>query len=180
MYSAHIPPQPPELITGHKKVHSRPQQDPLNAPLPRKSVRPPTLNTEKQLGKRGDKSITASWRTQCRHHHRKATSRRTDSCPCREKCNGLLVVTLAIKAADPYLCFNVRQPGGDDRTLISSAMLHAVSRGLQLFWALSLSWISQFFVSTFKRAAATPSDFRPQVFTIKAQPSNQDFGHKNE
>lgn len=45
----------------------------------------------------GSKGITASWRIQCRQHHGKATSRRTDSWPCREKFNGLLLVTLAEK-----------------------------------------------------------------------------------
>jgi len=84
-------------------------------------------------------------------------------------------VTLRTKAAAPYLCFIVRPPGEQDRSLISNAMLHTVCRGLQLFWALSLSLISQFFVSTIKLTAATTTNFRFMVFTIKAHTSEEKF-----
>lgn len=84
-------------------------------------------------------------------------------------------MTLARKAAESYLCFNVPQPGEKDRCLISDAMLHTVSRGLELFWALSLSLISQFFVSTIKIATVTESDFRLEVFIIKARHVNRDL-----
>lgn len=49
----------------------------------------------------------------------------------------------------PYLSFNVPRPGGFNRDPIPDKMLRADRRGLQLFWALSFSLISQFLCSVY-------------------------------
>lgn len=87
----------------------------------------------------------------------------------RKKNNGLQVMTLPVKTVSAYLCLNVRQPGECDRSFISNTMLYEVSSGLQLFWALSFSLISQFFVPTMKLAGVTGGRFLQKILTIKAQ-----------
>lgn len=78
-------------------------------------------------------------------------------------------MTLPVKTVSAYLCLNVRQPGECDRSFISNTMLYEVSSGLQLFWALSFSLISQFFVPTMKLAGVTGGRFLQKILTIKAQ-----------
>lgn len=91
----------------------------------------------------------------------------------RKKINGLQVVTLPVKTVSAYLCLNVRQPRECDRGFISNTMLYEVSSGLQLFWALSFSLISQFFVSTMKLAGVTGGRFLQKIFIIKARPKTR-------
>lgn len=87
-----------------------------------------------------------------------------------KKLTGFRFVTLPVKTVAAYLCLNVRQHGGCDCGLISNTMLYEVRSGLQLFWALSFSLISQFFfVFTMKLAGVTKSHFLLEVFTIIAR-----------